>query len=212
MLKTHWISRKTPRLYLLSFLVAIDIVIGFTRKALCAEGSSGLVVSPAVFYREEYRSRNEQSSFNLTLLDLRIGYLFPSGLFLAALADWERENVQADNYPTTGVSSYFQYTRTQGGLSVGYVRSDYYALLSLLAGGVWDLNNGAEHIIYDNGLGAQLDLGVNFKIGDLTYIGPRITLRGMQYYRLRNSDGESSLTPPLSRATLEPYFVLWFEL
>ncbi len=201
-----WISRST-----IYICVTLTSSLWSPSQLFAESETSGWVVSPALLYREEARSRSESASFNLFLLELRAGFTFSNSLFVGGLYGNEQEMIRADNYPVTNQSSQIHYNRTVMGLSVGYVRYDYYLIGSVLGSGSWSYSNGSSTVTYGGGLGAQLDLGVNFKIGDVTWIGPRLTYRLVQYRSITTSDSASVLDPPLQRAVIDPYFVVWFQ-
>lgn len=191
-------------IWILSFLL-------ITSTSNSQENSSHFIFTPAFLYREEARVRNEQSSYNLTLLDVKLGYQFSNSTFIGLYFGYDQENIQADNYPTIGVTTRSQYNRSDYGFSLGYVRYDYYVIFTVIVNSQWELKESQQKLIYSNALGGALDFGVNFKIGDFISIGPRLTLKILEYSTVNNGATVTGLSPSLRRSVIEPYFVTWFE-
>ncbi len=72
-----WTSRS-----LIYLFTVINHGLLSSSLAFAEDRASGWVVSSALLYKEEVRSRSEEANFDLCLLELRLGYLFANSLFV----------------------------------------------------------------------------------------------------------------------------------
>lgn len=155
-----------------------------------------IVFAPAFSYiKEESSDKNNSandSEDKRTLIDLKLGYLHHSGLYLGGLYSTNKYNddKQMAVGPTLGYSHY----------------SGFYALFTYHLMSKYESSSGAE---LTDGMGAQVDVGWVFPLTSVFSIGPQISYRSINYKKLESSG--TDVTIDQTRSSMNPYISLWFQ-
>ncbi|RME14411.1 MAG: hypothetical protein D6797_08890 [Bdellovibrio sp.] len=169
------------------------------------------IFNPGFFFRVDTRRLSSMSTTKILYGDLNFGYQYASGWYIGMLYSTENEQVVSENFPSTGIDTKYNYLRSSLGLSGGYIYGSYYARFHVLTLARWDIDENTHKAVYLGGWGGQIDLGLNFELFPNFLLGPKITYKYIIYPKYSDSSGESSLSPPLSKVSLNPYFTIWWE-
>lgn len=158
------------------FIFAILILT--TSQAALAQ----YMFSPSVSYldRELNDNSNPAASSNLSIIDMKLGYIFDMGLYIGALYSLIDDEITSD-------SSDFHF-----GPSIGYYNSGFFVSGTFYIFGERDL--AAGNTKYADVSGFQLDFAYAVPINKTLSIGPQIT-----YHKVKYSDAQvSGLSSPTS--------------
>lgn len=157
---------------------------------------ANIVVSPGVSYisdkRDETTPGVSSSESQETLIDARLGYILPMGLYLGGMYSSTNSN-GTDN------------SGNMMGPTVGYFSSTtgFYSLLTYHISGEF-----GDTTKYTGAQGPQVDVGWIFPVTRYFSIGPQLTWRSIEYSK-RETAGVSVDTD-YKRSTIAPYISLWF--
>lgn len=160
--------------------------------------SASFVISPNISYQssktEQTQPSTSSSEGSEMLIDARVGYVLPTGLFLGGM--YSSIKSTSGNTDSSGFMV---------GPSVGYYSmSGFFAMLTYHIMGEY----GTSAAKYTGAKGPQVDLGWIFPITAYFSMGPQITWRSLDYNKLEGSG--TSVDADLNSSTIRPYISLWF--
>ena len=157
---------------------------------------ANIVVSPGVSYMSDKTDRTtptvESGESQQTLVDARLGYILPMGLYLGGMYS----HIGSDNANSNG---------NMMGPTVGYFSSTtgFYTLLTYHISGEF-----GDTVKYTGAQGPQVDVGWIFPVTRYFSIGPQLTWRSIEYSKIES--GAVSVDTDYKRSTIAPYISLWF--
>lgn len=159
---------------------------------------SSIVFSPGVSYRTTDTEASQPSAINSegseTIIDVKLGYVLPMGLYLGGMYSAISGKTAVDNDKGKLI-----------GPSIGYYSPmGFYTFLTYHI--IGDLDRGGDTLT--GGKGPQLDLGWVFPLSANFAIGPQMTWRSTEFDK-RETAGVSVDTD-YKTSSLSPYVSLWF--
>jgi len=157
---------------------------------------ANIVVSPGVSYISNKYDQTTPSAdigdSTQTLVDVRLGYILPMGLYLGAMYS----HIGGDDASSSG---------NMMGPTVGYFSSmtGFYTLLTYHISGEF-----GDTTKYTGAQGPQVDLGWIFPVTRYFSIGPQLTWRSIEFSKIES--GPISVDTDFKRSTVAPYISLWF--
>ncbi len=157
---------------------------------------ANFVVSPGISYISDKFDQTtpgaDSGESQQTLVDARLGYILPMGLYLGGM------------YSHIG-SSVDNQSGNMMGPTVGYFSSTtgFYTLLTYHISG--EFGDTAK---LTGAQGPQVDVGWIFPVTRYFSIGPQLTWRSIEYSKIES--GSVSLDTDYKRSTIAPYISLWF--
>lgn len=156
-----------------------------------------IVFAPAFsYFKDEVTDKNNSandSESTRTIFDLKLAYLHYSGLYLGGLYTTSKigDDKMMGVGPTLGYSHY----------------SGFYALFTYHLMSKYEVaNNGGE---FNDGMGAQVDIGWVFPLTSVFSIGPQLSYRSINYKKFESGGAET--TVDITRSSISPYVSLWFQ-
>ncbi len=177
-------------------LIIRSILFSFSFLLLASVSFGSFIFSPSLSYLEQTVEDNNNAKVDtkMTLLDLRLGYIFESGLYVGGLYSVHDNEILSD-----ASDSYF-------GPSIGYFYNGLLLAGTYYLYGERDLTNGTTK--YSSVNGFQVDLSYAIKVTDIFYLGPQITYHSVKFTDSQVA-GISSPTNYKWRG-LSPYFNMTF--
>ncbi|MCB0341710.1 MAG: hypothetical protein H6626_07595 [Pseudobdellovibrionaceae bacterium] len=172
---------------------------------------SRVIFSPGFFIRDEYKKMSETTYQQIMMWDVHLGYQFSQRWYLGMMYSYERERVNAVDYPIDDISTKYEYSRSAYGVSGGYIYYSYYTRLHYLFNAEWQVDENNESLTYGDGWGIQADVGINFELFGFFLLGPKLSFKHMVYTSLKQATGTSQLSHDLIKQTWDPYFNIWVE-
>ena len=158
-----------------------------------AEGQQGVMFSPSFIF-SSYNDRASGSSFAQVsgqYIDVRLGYVMPSGLYLGGIYDL----MNRTDFTT-------ERKRSSYGASLGMVYNGFVLIGSYLISSEFETSSGTT---LKSGSGLQVDLGYLFNVTGSFFAGPQLVYRSITYTK-QNS---TTVTSTDSTETI-PYVTLAF--
>jgi hypothetical protein len=163
--------------------------------------SANLVISPGVGYisqsTEESTPNTTNTSSTSTMLDFRLGYVLPMGLYVGGTYSHMNQEFCAGNTCTD--SSGFLLGPTVGYFSM----MGFYTLLTYHIMG--ESGDGPTNT---GGRGPQVDVGWVFPITAYFSLGPQLTWRNVEYEQQENNG--VTVDTDENNSFIAPYISLWF--
>jgi hypothetical protein len=120
------------------------------------------------FSGEESTEGNSESKSMVTHGDVNLGYIFSSGIYLGAF--YGSKNQETDTTKPKG-SHY--------GATVGLISGGWFLNAHYLTSGKWGETSGNTN--WDDGTGAQVDLGYMMRVTGPLFLGLHLTYRSITY-------------------------------
>lgn len=157
------------------------------------------VISPNISYTstkfEGTQNAVTASESTSTLIDARVGYIMPMGLYLGGMYS----SISGNN----GVSGY------QAGPSVGYhSMSGFYGILTYHLMGQYDTETTGGDTIFKNASGPQVDIGWIVPVTSMFYVGPQVSWKSIKYTKASVAGVEGDSDQKIT--SLQPYISFWF--
>ena len=161
---------------------------------VAAQGA--ILLTPSLTYMDQKveDENNNETKRNLTIIDLRLGYVFDFGLYIGGLYSIHDRNIATD-----ASDSYF-------GPSLGYYNSGFLAVATFYVYGERDLTNGDGK--FTDLSGYQLDFSYSIPVAEDFSIGPQLTYHTVKFGDLQTSGFSNSVDYTFSGIT--PYFNMTF--
>ncbi len=161
--------------------------------------SAYFVISPNISYQSTKVDQSQPAPGNSesteTLLDLRLGYVLPTGLYLGGMYAHS-----STNDGTNSLSGFL------AGPTIGYYSmTGFYAMLSYHILGEREINSTQK---FTGGKGPQIDVGWTFPLTAYFSLGPQITWRSVEFDKLEGNAASVDADPKVD--TIRPYLSLWF--
>lgn len=156
-----------------------------------------IIFAPAVTYTTTKVRDNSAGATSVdsktSVYDLKLAYLHASGLYLGGM--YSITSAGDDDAfaagPTLGYSHY----------------SGFYALFTYHLMSQYKFADGSK---FNDGMGAQIDLGWVFPLTSMFSMGPQISYRSINYKKAESAGGtETTIDQTVS--TLSPFISLWFQ-
>jgi len=159
----------------------------FSSVLLSSTASAEILFSPTLNYTETKVENPGNSKVRSTAIDLRLGYVGGSGLYLGGLYNTETID---DGGPKD--------KKTSIGPSVGWVHNSGFNLIATyhVFNTEYEVNGGAQK--FTEGKGPQIDIGWLFKMGSMFSLGPQFTWRSIEYGKVESGgvkvDSDTTIT------------------
>ena len=163
------------------------------------------------FFKTDLRELGNKSETKAWLADFRFGYQFSGNWHVSAMYFYDQETIVADNFPINGVNTRSESNRNGYALGIGYNRNGLYGVAHFILGASWEIDENSAQASFTDGMGYQIDFGMHFALTNSFFIGPRLSYRSVVYSTAKGSAPTASASNDLKKASLEPYFALWFE-
>jgi hypothetical protein len=152
-----------------------------------------IAFSPAISYwKETVESDGVKAESERTALDLRLGYVHASGLFLGGM------------YSMTSIDDDDLFA---GGPTLGFNhKNGFYALFTYFLASEYKYESGTK---LTDGMGPQIDIGWIFPLTSVFYIGPQISYRSLSYEKAEASGVSADADVTITNTS--PYLTLWFK-
>lgn len=139
------------------------------------------------------------SKSNETVIDLRVGYVMPMGLYLGGMYS----SISRKAGSVSGSGNLL-------GPTIGYYSyTGFYTLLTYHISGkdkAW--TNMGEAVDVTGAKGPQVDVGWVFPVSTYFSLGPQITWRSLEFSKAEGNG--ASLDTNYKRTNIAPYLSLWF--
>ena len=181
----------------LKLFALFTLFIGALFRSHCAM-AEGIVFTPSfmVMNWEDDVSNNSISKVNATYMDFKLGYQWPSGLYIGAIYATMDRNENSVDRVRTSYGGTLGFDSAQGiYLHGSYLISSTYKI---------DANDTLQ-----SGTGLQFDFGYLFRVANILQLGPQITYRTFTYSKEQSSGVVSSVSSTKSTETL-PFVVFSF--
>ncbi|MCB0378841.1 MAG: hypothetical protein KDD33_10135 [Bdellovibrionales bacterium] len=124
-------------------------------------------------------SVNDRSRL-VTLMDLKLSYIFRGGFYFGILFGSESQNINRGGPKTS---------RESLGFSFGYVRYGWTFLGSWLAHSVQKVEGATDVSEYAKGSGFQLDLAYHWRLNSYFSLGPQLSYKSITYREAESATG-----------------------
>lgn len=162
-----------------TFKVLFAAVIGLSATLFTQAAQAEIFFGPNFHYREEkVETGGSTAKLNVTVIDARLGYVLPAGLYVGGLYNTE-----------TTKSGSFEEKGSHYGPSVGYVTKNFNVIASYYMGGERSYTGGVKRIEVS---GPQVDLGYMFDLGSGTLLGPQLSWRSIEYAKVKANGLEAA--------------------
>lgn len=149
---------------------------------------AGFVLNPSLFYfQEKERDGVNVGKETIQIINLKVGYVSPQGLYLGAAYDMESRKYGS------GASDQ---DRDSYGATIGYVTGGWQFL------GTYYINSEFEQL---EGWGYAIDVGYSFNLGSIG-IGPLLSYRHWEY----DESNGSSLANKIKNTNILPSIQFYF--
>jgi hypothetical protein len=174
------------------FVIALSILLVGTAS------HATVVFSPAYTYdTSSVETNGSTSKTKRTSLDLRLGYLDKSGLYLGGI--YVMENASSTGGADTKMSAV--------GPSLGFnAQNGFFVIFSYFLTAEHKVSGGST---YTDGMGPQIDLGWVFPLTESFYLGPQLSYRSISYSTIETNG--SSVSQDTTRQNTVPYITLWYK-
>ncbi len=161
-----------------------------------ASAHANILFSPSITYMEQSQqvAANPESQAKLTVIDMKLGYVFDFGLYVGGFY-----SIQDHDFLSDSSDSYL-------GPSVGYYNSGFLAVGTYYIFGEKDFTDGSGKMTGVNGF--QIDVAYAVPVTDNFRIGPQLTYQSVEFDTLEVNGFDSSVDYEFSSIT--PYFNLMF--
>ena len=156
------------KFYSLCLLTLAFSVNSWAQKVESSSSGAFLLSTNIGFSGEESTEGTSKSKSMVTQGDVNLGYAFSSGIYLGAF--YGSKSQETDTTKPKGS----HYGGTLGLISGGWFVNAHY-----LTGGQWGETSG--NTSWDEGTGAQVDLGYMMRVGGPLFLGLQLTYRSLTY-------------------------------
>lgn len=157
----------------------------------------GMQLSPSFsYFNETVKQGSTDSGDSGTLIDIKLGYLMDSGIYIGGLYTTNSYSQKSGATTTTGALTAY-------GPSLGY----FYRSLFLIFTYGLSAERTYGSTTYKKGTATQFDFGYLFSVGSSFSIGPSLSIRSYTY----KETNTGALTNERVEGDTRPYINFWFS-
>jgi hypothetical protein len=169
-----------------AIVVALGLSLPSFANAMGGTGGGGFMIGASIMKLDTSTDGPNLGSNNTTrtLLDAKIGYAMPSGLYVGGIYNSRTDENNGSKDERTGY-----------GATVGYHMNGWYIDGSYFISSTYKLSGGTE---LSGGSGYGADLGHNFDIATNVYLGVQLSYKSFTYTKTQTVDATNHVKSELS--------------